>query len=272
MKKFKFKRSNYYKKIIIFILFIVIFILLSMIKLTKSNPKLINYLLKEIDNNKINLFTSKLDNLLNTYYFNEDKVIVNKEIKPIIYLYNTHNKEKYNDNTSIYIVTKSLKNNLEKLGIKTIQNESKTSDYLDTSLSYYEISRNYILNNKDKYNIAYFIDIHRDSVTDTTITINNKKYAKILFVLGLDNPNYKENKKVLEKMNDYLNKNYYGISRGIYEKKGSGVDGVYNQDLGSNVILIEIGGINNNYEETNNSTEIISLMLYHILGDNNEIS
>ena len=68
-------------------------------------------------------------------------------------------------------------------------------------------------------------------------------------------------------MNDYLNKNYPGISKGIYEKKGSGVDGVYNQDLADNVILIEIGGIKNNINEINNSTEIISLMLYHMLGD-----
>ena len=41
----------------------------------------------------------------------------------------------------------------------------------------------------------------------------------------------------------------------------------YNQDLSQNVLLIEIGGIENNREEINNSTEILSLMIYHILGD-----
>ena len=272
MKKFKFKKKINIYKILLFIVFIIIFILFSMIKLNKSNPKLIDFLLKDIDNNSVNLFTSKLDNLLNTYYFKDNNIIVNNEIKPIIYLYNTHDKEKYSDNTSIYTITKSLKNNLEKLGIKVIQEESRASEYLDTGLSYYEISRNYILNAKSKYNVSYFIDIHRDSVSNTKITINNKVYAKILFVLGLDNPNYKENKKVLEKMNNYLNNNYPGISKGIYEKKGNGVDGVYNEDLGSNVILIEIGGVDNNYHELNNSTEIIALMLYHMLGDNDEIS
>ena len=44
-------------------------------------------------------------------------------------------------------VTDKKENNLEKLGIKTIQEESKTSEYLDTGLSYYDISRNYILLN-----------------------------------------------------------------------------------------------------------------------------
>ena len=72
---------------------------------------------------------------------------------------------------------------------------------------------------------------------------------------------------VMEKMNNYLNDNYPGLSKGIYEKKGMGVDGVYNQDLDKNVLLIEIGGIDNNYEEVNNSTEILSLMIYHMFGD-----
>ena len=272
MKKFKFKKKiNNYKIILLFVIFLIIFILLSTIKLTKSNKKLIDYLLEDmsINNNSINLLTSNLNNLLNTYYFSDNSLLVSKDNKSIIYLYNTHDKEKYKDNTSIYLATKHLKSNLEKLSIQTIQEETKTSELLDTGLDYYNISRNYIIKNKMN-NIAYFIDIHRDSVTDTTVTINNKKYAKLLFVLGLDNPNHEENKKLLIKMNNYLNKNYPGISKGIYEKKGSGVDGVYNQDLGANVILLELGGIDNNYAEVKNSTEIVSLMLYHMIGDSNE--
>ena len=116
-------------------------------------------------------------------------------------------------------------------------------------------------------NITYYVDIHRDSVKNTTIEINNKKYAKIMFVLGLENENYLENKKVMEKMNNYLNIHYPGISRGIYEKKGIDVNGVYNQDYNKNILLIEVGGIENNIEEVNNSTEIIALMLYTMLGD-----
>ena len=89
-----------------------------------------------------------------------------------------------------------------------------------------------------------------------------------MFVLGLENPNYQENKKVMEEMNNYLNIHYPGISRGIYEKKGQDVNGIYNQDFDKNVLLIEVGGIENKREEVYNSTEIIALMLYHIFGDN----
>lgn len=274
MKKFKFRRKKVnYKNIILFVIFIILFILFSMIKLTKSHSRAINYLLKDIskDSRSINLLTSNLNNLLNTFYFKEKSIYVNNNSSPIVYLYNTHNKEKYSDNTSITMATESLKTNLEKLGVKVIKEESNNSEFLDISLDYYNISRDLILKQKER-NIAYFIDVHRDSVTDTSITINNKKYAKLLFVLGLDNPNYKENKKVLNKMNKYLNENYPGISKGIYEKSGKGVNGVYNQDLGSNVILLEIGGIDNNYNEVNNSTEIVALMIYHMIGDVHEQS
>jgi len=173
----------------------------------------------------------------------------------------------YNDNTSILTVSNMLYNNLKKVGINSIKEEKRVSNYLDNDSDSYDISRKFISEIKEKNNISYYVDIHRDTATDTKVNINNKDYAKILFVLGLDNPNYNENKKVLEEMNNYLNEFFPGISKGIYEKKGSGVNGVYNQDLDKNVILIEVGGIENNNIEVNNSTEILALMFYHMLGD-----
>ena len=44
-------------------------------------------------------------------------------------------------------------------------------------------------------------------------------------------------------LENWLNENYKGISRGIYRKKGKGVNGVYNQDFSSYCFLIEVGGI-----------------------------
>ena len=268
----KFKTKNNHKKIITIIIIItilILFITLSFLKINKSYGKVINYFLSDFekeDKLSLNIVTSNLDYLINSYNFKEETVYRKNSNK--IYLYNTHNLEKYNDGTTIIDATKLLNNNLTRLGIEVIQEERKTNEYLHTGLSYYEISKLFIKDMmlKDK-DILYYIDIHRDSVTDTTITINNKKYAKIMFVLGLENNNYEKNKEVISKMNNYLNENYPGISRGIYEKKGSGVDGKYNQDLSQNVLLIEIGGIENNREEINNSTEILSLMMYHILGD-----
>ena len=271
MKKFKTRRNkNQIKIIIVIILFLVIFIIISFYKNTNSYKNLTNILLNSFDENtdkiKLSFLTSNLDNLFNDYSFYQRDEIYQKN-KSTIYLYNTHDTEKYKDNKSIIEATTFLKNNLTKLGIQAIQEERRTSELVTTDLSYYDISRTFIKDVIINNNIAYFIDIHRDSANNTTIKIKDKNYAKVMFVLGLENKNYLKNKSLLLKMNDYLNKNYPGLSRGIYEKKGSNVDGVYNQDLSSNVILIEIGGIDNNLEEVNNSTEILSLMLYYMLGD-----
>ena len=267
MKKFKFRKKYHIKKIIIVIVLLVLFILLSFCTLNRVDNKILNILTSNFSDYEVslNMLTANLDNLINSYSFKKI-VQVNKEEKNIIYLYNTHDQEEYLDKTTIYDATKLLKDKLVKLGINVILEEKKTSELVHTGLSNYDISRSFIKNvmNKD---IKYYIDIHRDSVKDTKITINNKKYAKIMFVLGLENKNYEKNKKEITKMNNYLNEKYPGISKGIYEKKGSGVDGVYNQDLSENVLLIEIGGVENNFEEINNSTEIIALMIYHMLGE-----
>ena len=120
----------------------------------------------------------------------------------------------------------------------------------------------------NKYNsLKYFIDIHRDSVEKniTTTNINGKNYAKILFVVGLEHNNYKENLSTAEKINTIANKYYPGLSRGIYKKEGPGVDGIYNQDISSNSILIEVGGKDNNIDEVLNTTEAISNILYYYI-------
>ena len=129
-------------------------------------------------------------------------------------------------------------------------------------------------NKKKEYgSLNYFLDIHRDSVNGniTTTEINGVKYAKVMFVLGLENENYLENKKVISEINNYLNLNYNGLSRGIYEKKGSGVNGVYNQDFNPNTILIEVGGVDNTIDEVYNTCEAISnILIKYLKGDEYE--
>ena len=51
------------------------------------------------------------------------------------------------------------------------------------------------------------------------------------------------------------------------KKKGYGVNGIYNQDLKGNVILIEIGGNENNIEEINNTLDIMALVIGEYLNE-----
>ena len=300
MKKFRTKRKSHRKNVIFILIafiFIMLFIFISMKNLSSNHTSFVNFLLeqngfiKRQDSPVLSYFISNLDLLLDDYYFKEDiekeSIIVYKEqednkddIKqqePLVYIYSSHDNEKYSDNKSVLDVNKLLQEKLSLYKINSIVEENRVSTFLDKeNLNYnksYLISRRFLEEVILKYpTLNYFIDIHRDSVDGkvTTTIINNKSYAKIMFVLGLDNPNYLENKKVIMKLNDFINKHYPNLSRGIYEKKGSGVNGVYNQDFHKNTILIEVGGIDNNYEEVLNSTEIITKALYHIIGDIDE--
>jgi len=203
---------------------------------------------------------------------------------PIIYLYNSHQLENYsNENLEIYGITPNvlmasyiLKEKLNKLGLSTIVETTNLSDFLNVNgwdhSSSYKASRLLLLDNISKYDsLKYFIDIHRDSVSKSvsTVTINGKNYAKILFVVGLEHDDYQLNLDNMSKINSISEKYYPGLSRGIYKKSGSGVNGIYNQDVNGNVILIEVGAVYNNIEEVLNTMEALSnILYYYIKGEN----
>lgn len=199
---------------------------------------------------------------------------------PIIYIYNSHQLENYsNYNLDIYGITPNvlmasyiLKEKLNSMGLSTIVETTNMSEMLNANnwdySSSYKASRLLILNNISKYSsLKYFIDIHRDSVSKdiTTVTIDNKSYARILFVVGLEHDNYKENLSNMNRFNDLVNKYYPKLSRGIYKKEGYGVNGIYNQDINGNVMLIELGSYDNNINEVFNTIEALSNVLYYYI-------
>ena len=98
--------------------------------------------------------------------------------------------------------------------------------------------------------------MHRDSLGKdrTTVTIGDKNYASILFLIGLENPNYQQNLEFTEKINQKINEKYPNLSKGIYKKEGPGVNGVYNQDFSPFTILVEMGGPENTIDEVLNTS------------------
>ena len=58
-----------------------------------------------------------------------------------------------------------------------------------------------------------------------------------------------------------FNKYYNGLSRGVLKKEGMNVNGIYNQDISSNAMLIEVGGVDNNIDEVLNTVNAISDIL-----------
>ena len=68
-----------------------------------------------------------------------------------------------------------------------------------------------------------------------------------------------------ELLNDKIKEKYPTLTRGIIKKEGPGVDGVYNQDLSPNMILLEVGGYEKLVSEVNNTLEIISVIIKEYL-------
>lgn len=236
----------------------------------------INYVVD--NNNPIKL----MNNEYTKYLSNVEEPVITEETLPLIYLYNSHQTEEYKASTyaefsvnpTVIMNNYILEDIFNKNGYKTIVEENSIKEILNNNnwnYTYsYKASRQLLENSIIKYpSLKYFIDIHRDSLPHdkTTININNKDYAKVIFLIGLENPKYQENLEFTEKINNKMNELYPGLSKGIYKKGGPGVNGVYNQDFSPYTILIEIGGYENTTNEVLNTTIAFSKCFMEVINE-----
>jgi stage II sporulation protein P len=190
--------------------------------------------------------------------------------KKVVYIYHTHTHESYlpalkgvtdldaafHPTVNVTKVGEKLAEEMEKRGIGA---EVNTEDFIDklvkNGMKYYQaydVSRKTVeeamTKNRD---LQYFIDIHRDTRrrNDTTVTINGRNYARIVFIIGGNNAKYEKNLQIAKDLHELLQQKYPGLSKGVIQKKGAGTNGKFNQDLSENAILIEFGGVDNTFEE-----------------------
>ena len=195
------------------------------------------------------------------------------ESKPLIYLYNSHQKESYdmeymedyNVNPTVLMVSYMMKERFDKMGLYTIVEDNDITNYLnENNMKYYqsyEASRHYLLDIMKKYDsILLYIDVHRDSIDYkySTVNIDDKNCVKIMFVVGKEHDNYLKNLENANKLNDMIKEKYPSLTRGVLEKEGKNANGIYNQDLSPNIMLIEMGGNYNNIEEVLNTVDLIT--------------
>jgi len=211
-------------------------------------------------------------------YMSKNEVIS----EPLVYIYNSHQTEgysqayleTYNITPNVLMAGYLLKDKLDKIGIPTIIEESNITEFLRINnwqyKDSYKASRFYLLDAINKYpSIKLFIDLHRDSLSkdNSTVTIDNKNYAKVMFVVGKEHANYEVNLELANKLNTMIVKNYPTLSRGVIGKSGSGVNGIYNQDLSNNTVLIELGGQENTITEVLNTIEILSSIIKEYINE-----
>lgn len=251
--------------------------------------KINNYLYNVNLNEPVTLLENMFNYESTSKYYPEVLETITKHINdptndvidnPIVYIYNSHqlenydssNYEPYNITPNVMMASYLLKEKLNNYNIPTIVEEGNINEFIkinnwDYNYSYIA-SRYFIEEAKRKYpSIKYFIDLHRDSVTKeySTAIINDMSYAKVLFVVGLDHDNYKGN---LDFANNVNNRLINGISKGIIKKSGPNVNGIYNQDISSNALLIEVGGYQNKIDEVYNTIDVLANTLKEVINEN----
>lgn len=289
----KIKKKRFKLKFLLFCIIFITSLTFSFQYLLKSNIKiddkyLVKMILNDNYNKNTNIFTSFMNkikkgiqpvNLLSTNYFNLVKKDEIRKVEKVskgeagndyqVYVYNSHQTEEYQANSflenevgpTVMMASYIIQDVLDKNNYKTLVEERSIKDLLrQNNWKYYrsyDASRVYLEDSKkNNPSLKYFIDVHRDSLKrdKTTITINDKSYAKLIFLIGTENPIYKENLEFTTKINNKLNEKYPNLSKGIYQKGGDGVNGVYNQDNSKYTLLLEIGGPDNRTDEVLNST------------------
>ncbi len=201
---------------------------------------------------------------------------------PIVYIFNSHqlenysgsNYEAYNITPNVMMASYIMREKLKDRGIEAVVEENDITEFIrinswDYNYSYLA-SRYYINAAVEEYpSIKYFIDIHRDSITKTnsTITINNVSYAKVLFVVGLEHEAYQNNLDLANYINTKIANKYPNLTRGVITKKGANVNGIYNQDISPNAILIEIGGYENTIDEVYNTVVVLADILKETINE-----
>jgi len=177
-----------------------------------------------------------------------------------------------NNSYNMTAIGEIVANRLNTAGIGTIQDKTK-HDYPSYNESYSRAAKTICSYQNQYKSIKVIIDIHRDSIVDDsgtktklTKTINGKKAAQIMIVMGSQSgsvknfPNYEENLKLAFKLQEKIESTYKGLARGLYLMPRN-----YNESLSTGSMLIEIGTDANTLEEAKYSAELLSDCLVTLL-------
>ncbi|RNA68849.1 stage II sporulation protein P [Alteribacter keqinensis] len=168
----------------------------------------------------------------------------------------------FHDSVNITLAGERLGQELAKRGIGS---EVDTSDvYTKLGDRGWQYSRSYDMSREilesamaENEELEFFFDLHRDSMPRdvTTVKINGIEYAKTVFVVGTKHNNYEKNRDLAEKLHAKLEEAFPGLSRGVYSPLSVGTNGIYNQDLSENALVVEFGGVDNSLDEVYRSVE-----------------
>ncbi|MGX8851889.1 stage II sporulation protein P [Amedibacillus sp. YH-ame10] len=184
-----------------------------------------------------------------------------------IYIYNTHQEEGYEGGKTVLDAGAILAKHLEDKGFKVILETNDFVKYRDSlGLDYnksYVVSYKYL--NDALVNYGGFdlcIDLHRDSIPRSAsyIEANGKQYATAMMVVGGLGKNAEHVTKTSTTLTDIMNTKLNGIMRSVMTREA-----FYNQEVHENVVLMEVGGDVNTFEEVSNTLGYIADGIHDLL-------
>lgn len=177
-----------------------------------------------------------------------------------VYIYNTHQMEGYSDGKSVVDASVLLANRLQQENIQVVYETNSFPEYLkQNGLNYnHSYQASYFYLNEALVNYGGFdlvIDFHRDSVPreNAFVRINDKDYAKIMFVIG----GLSNNVNAVTSLSKQLSQSIDTMCPGIV-KSPMTIEAYFNQQVYENSVLIEVGSDTNTYEEVVNSTNLLA--------------
>ncbi|MFD1363001.1 stage II sporulation protein P [Lentibacillus salinarum] len=199
--------------------------------------------------------------------------------RDVVFIYNTHNRESFlphlpdtddpddaqHGEVNIGKVSERFAETLEANGVGTEVDQTDIMSVLnDQDLKYHEsytasreVVQEAFAGNDD---FQYSFDLHRDAIpgNKTTKEIDGDSYARIMFVVGAKYEDYEKNLEIANELHNMIEAKYPGLSRGVITKKGAGENGVYNQDMSPNAMLLEFGGVDNNLDELYRTADAVA--------------
>ena len=200
--------------------------------------------------------------------FQEEAILViapPRELTPQAVIYCTHTSEEYQGQSrqkgvagGVLTVARTLAAALEEQGVGVILDESVHDTDYDSA---YEHSLASLEEVAAEYpDIRLFIDVHRDSALagiSTTLNAEGESYARMLLIVGsnerLPHPDWQQNYQFAQTLAAATNKLLPGVMREprLYS-------GRYNQHIGPQAILVEIGSTDNTVEEAQRSAQVLA--------------
>jgi len=204
--------------------------------------------------------------------------------RKVVFIYHSHNRESWfpelkegtklpeSSQVNVTLVGQRLADQLERLGLGAVHSNK---DYMTTVKDYnYNYSYKYSLQTikeamADNKDLTFFFDIHRDDQhrSRTTATIDGTDYAQVFFIIGQKNPGWEKNEAFANSIHQALEKDYPGLSKGIWAKTAASGNGEYNQSVSPDSVLIEIGGVDNTLAECYRTADVLAKVIAQLYWD-----